>query len=64
MKSDSVTLDSWVALNDYLKTASEEDCKTLIKKEQKGKNRPTFVKRIHSRLNRVRAERERKELVK
>jgi len=60
----TIALDSWVELNLYLVDATEDDCKDLIEKEKSGKNRPTFLRRIHSRLNRVRAERERKELVK
>ena len=60
----NVSLTSWNELNDYLRDASEDECKDLIKVEMAGKNRPTFLRRIHSRLNRVRAERERKELVK
>ncbi len=57
-------LDTWLTLNEYLQSADEEQCKSLLKQEAKGKNRPTFLRRIHSRMNKVRADRERKELIK
>lgn len=52
-------LETWSALNDALRTAGEKACERLLVHEAKGKNRPTFLLRIHSRLNRVRRERER-----
>ncbi len=64
MKIDVSALGSWIELNDYLRSADEEQCQSLIKIELKGSNRPTFLRRIHSRMNKVRADRERKELVK
>jgi hypothetical protein len=57
-------LKTWNSLNEALMTANEELCRDLLKEEGEGKNRPTFKKRIHSRLNKVRADRERLELVK
>ena len=53
---------SWLALNDALREADEKVCESLLKEELKGRKRKQFVKRIHSRLNKVRADRERVEL--
>jgi hypothetical protein len=55
-------LRSWLALNDALREASEPVCEALLEEELKGRKRKCFVKRIHSRLNKVRADRERAEL--
>lgn len=51
-------------LNAFLVTAGEADCAELLQAELAGKNRLILVLRIHSRLNRVRAAREREELRK
>lgn len=56
------SLQSWLALNDILREADEPVCQTLLKEELKGRKRRQFIKRIHSRLNKVRADRERLEL--
>jgi hypothetical protein len=55
-------LQSWLALNDVLRDADEPACQALLKEELKGRKRKQFIKRIHSRLNKVRADRERMEL--
>jgi len=55
-------LRSWISLNDKLRGADETMCQALLKEELKGRNRKAFIKRIHSRLNKVRADRERIEL--
>jgi hypothetical protein len=55
-------LTSWVSLNDDLRTADEARCRELLEAEQKGRCRTMFIRRIYSRLNRVRAARERQEL--
>jgi hypothetical protein len=55
-------LRSWISLNDKLRGADEMMCQALLKEELKGRNRKAFIKRIHSRLNKVRADRERIEL--
>ena len=52
-------LTNWRALCKFVRTASEADCQGLLKLETKGKNRRGFVRRIHSRLNKLRADRER-----
>lgn len=56
-------LQSWVALNEGLRDADEKLCQRLLKEEQAGRKRKQFLKRIHSRLNKARADREREELV-
>lgn len=55
-------LKSWLALNDFLRGVDEATCEVLLKEELKGRRRKQFLKRIHSRLNKVRADRERAEL--
>lgn len=58
----AAALRSWNALNDALRKADEATCEALLKEELKGKRRKQFIKRIHSRLNKARADRERAEL--
>lgn len=58
------SLASWVALNDAIREADEATCQKLLSEERAGRKRKQFIKRIHSRLNKVRADRERAELVK
>lgn len=55
-------LDNWISLNAVIREADEGTCKKLLAEELAGKKRKMFVRRIHSRLNRVRALRERGEL--
>jgi len=55
-------LRSWTALNDALRDADEAKCKSLMNDEVKGRKRKQFIRRIHSRLNKARADRERSEL--
>lgn len=57
--SDAEILKTWEGLNAYLKTAAISDCERLIQSEMKGKHRLSFMRRIHSRLNKVRADSER-----
>jgi len=59
---EDARLQSWTTLNNALRTADEELCHLLLKREQAGRKRSRFLKRIHGRLNRVRAKREREEL--
>ena len=56
-------LSTWINLNDALRGCSEDFCHKLLKAEMSGKKRKTFINRIHSRLNKVRADRERIELM-
>lgn len=55
---------TWRDLNEIVATLDEAGCLQLMKEEMEGLRRPAFIRRIHSRLNRVRAARERKELDK
>jgi hypothetical protein len=62
MKKPNPALRSWTALNDAVRDADEDTCRALLKEELGGRKRKQFVKRIYSRLNKVRADRERAEL--
>jgi hypothetical protein len=55
-------LDSWAALNTFLRSATEDDAKKVLDAEKKGARRELFLLRAHSRYNRARAQREREEL--
>lgn len=55
-------LATWTDLNAVILTADEQLCQLLMKEELKTKRRKQFLLRIHSRFNRVRADRERREL--
>lgn len=55
-------LESWESLNEFIMKANQKDCESLLDIEQTNRNRSQFVKRIHSRLNKVRADAERKTL--
>ena len=59
---ENPALQTWIALNDELRDADEDLCQRLLNEELAGRKRKQFIKRIHSRLNKVRADRERKEL--
>ena len=59
---DTEILKSWDNLNTYLRNASVSDCERLLKSEANGKNRLSFLRRVHSRLNKVRADNEREKL--
>lgn len=61
----SPELVSWIALNDaVMATTDERALHRLLVQEQGGKRRKQFMARIHSRLNKVRADRERAELAR
>lgn len=59
----STALDSWNLCNDYLRDADERQCSLLLAREKSGKRRIQYLLRIHARLNKVRAHRERSELL-
>lgn len=63
-KINHPALLTWIALNDALREADERLCKELLAVESKGRRRPTFLRRIYGRLNRVRALREVQDLLK
>ena len=56
-------LETWSALNVFLNTATEKEAQELLKTELKGRKRKNCVLRCYSRFNRMRADRERKELL-
>lgn len=56
-------LRTWTGLNAFLKKSTEEDCQALLQEELNGRCRFTFLKRIHHRINSLRAVRERRELI-
>ena len=62
MTTELPELRTWLLLNDAMQEADEAECQRLLKVELKGKRRKLFLLRIHSRLNKVRADRERAEL--
>lgn len=53
---------NWIALVTQLDSCTEEELLVLLAREFKEECRPSFVSRIHSRFNRVRATREREQL--
>jgi hypothetical protein len=55
-------LTSWVNLNSAVIGADEATCQALLAAEKSGKARRMFMLRIHSRYNKLRADRERQEL--
>ncbi len=56
---------TWNSLNDALRDADEKVCQAFLKAElSRREPRPKYLLRMHSRLNKVRADRERAELVK
>ena len=55
-------LKSWEALNSAIMKMDEAEAKVLLQHELKGRKRGQFLKRIHSRINKLRADRERLEL--
>lgn len=57
-------LQNWYTLLDVITTADEDTCLKLLAREKKGAKRLTLLLRIHSRLNKVRAHREREELTR
>ena len=55
-------LSTWTDLNTCLLTATQETCEDLLQRELLGRCRLNFLMRIHSRINKVRADAERAEL--
>lgn len=61
-KLDNPNLQSWADLNKHIMTCDEAACEELLVDELAGRKRKQFLRRIHSRMNKVRADRERAEL--
>lgn len=56
-------LKTFIGLNDaVMATTDEVYLKNLLEEERAGRARKVFIYRIHSRINKLRAQRERKEL--
>ena len=55
----SKLLDNQVALNEFISTCTEAQAAALLHAELHGQQRHTFITRIYSRFNRMRAARER-----
>ena len=55
-------LSSWQTLNAALRTCTEKYAGELLAAEIKGKRRANHLRRIHSRINKLRAMRERRAL--
>lgn len=53
---------AWLKLNDDLRLASEAECASRLARELAGPRRRAWLLRIHSRLDRLRRLRERREL--
>jgi hypothetical protein len=62
--ADNSALETWITLNAVIKDLGEQECLRLLDVERCGRNRPTFVLRLHSRLNRLRRARERAQLTR
>lgn len=59
----SPELATWIDLNAALMGGDLALAERLLAEEKKGKQRKQFMLRIHSRINKLRAEAERAELV-
>jgi len=57
-------LESWATLNEFLRGAPEDIAQALLNLERGGKRRVQYLLRIHARYNKMRAQRERAELLK
>lgn len=55
-------LKNWKTLNAFVNTCSEKEAQALMKLEIKERKRMQIIWRCYSRFNRMRAERERKEI--
>lgn len=64
IKRGAYTPLGWVELNERLGSMSEAQVRQLLEKERTGRRRATFLRRIHQRLTRLRANRERAALRK
>lgn len=61
-RTPAALLDSWRTLLDGVEQLDEMDLIKLLILELNGQNRKSFISRVHQRFNRVRADRERKQL--
>lgn len=59
----SPALVSWVALNDAIMSGDLALAQALLKEEKANKKRKQFMMRLHSRINKLRADEERAQLL-
>ena len=57
-------LKNWTTLNKTLMRCGEQKASDLFAAEMKGRRRPSYLRRIHSRLCMLRARRERRNIEK
>jgi len=62
-KSIDEILATWIDLNEALTELGEDECAKLLEREKTTKRRKQILLRIHSRINKLRAARERLELI-
>lgn len=56
-------LRSWTSLNSVLHALSEEECWALLRAERGAARRPQVLLRVYGRANRLRTQRERRDLL-
>lgn len=54
---------TWKSLNEFLSAATEDQANALLQRERAGSRRLQFMIRCYGRYNKLRQERERKELI-
>lgn len=59
---EDVLEKGWPGFNRGLSKLSEDSLKKALELELAGKNRPSYIERIHNRYNTIRVEREKREL--
>jgi hypothetical protein len=62
-KVDLKLLDDWLAFNTFLKAASEDEALQLLVAEQTHRQRTDYLLRAQGRFNKMRGQRERKEIL-
>jgi hypothetical protein len=63
-KAINKILSSWVDLNNFIRSCDQQAAEKLLAEELAGKKRKQFALRIHSRINKVRADKERIEILR
>lgn len=63
-KKPPSALASWRQLNEEIAKLTEQDLVQLLRLESGGRRRRMVLRRLHQRLTRLRATRERRELMK
>lgn len=64
VKKKELLSGGWLNLQPRVMAATEDELFSLLQQERNGLSRPAWLLRIHARYNRLRAERERKELMR